>query len=128
MPSLMDRELTRLEGRPTSEGDNFRAGMWRRSYCVALNAVRSLEARLAASRRSSWDAPMTFFYPEIEPMICLEDEVRKLIAANPDKVEQTRTRPASLVGWWVGQVMKATNAGFQEIDVRRVVYEELFTR
>ena len=61
-------------------------------------------------------------------MICLEDEVRKLIKAHPDKVEQTRTRPNTLVGWWVGQVMKATDGKFSEIDARRVVYEELFTR
>jgi Asp-tRNA(Asn)/Glu-tRNA(Gln) amidotransferase B subunit len=61
-------------------------------------------------------------------MICLEDEVRKLIKANPDKVEQTRTRPASLVKWWVGQVMRATDAQFSEADVRSTVYEELFTR
>lgn len=61
-------------------------------------------------------------------MICLEDEVRKLIAANPDKVEQTKTRPASMVGWWVGQTMRATGAVFTEADVRQVVYEELFTR
>ena len=61
-------------------------------------------------------------------MVCLEDEVRKLVRANPDKVEQTKARPASLVGWWVGQVMAATDAAFAETDVRRVVYEELFTR
>lgn len=61
-------------------------------------------------------------------MICLEDAVRKIIKANPDKVEQTHTRPASLVGWWVGQVMYETDGVFSESDVRRVVYEELFTR
>lgn len=61
-------------------------------------------------------------------MVCLEDAVRKLIKDNPDKVEQTRTRPASLVGWWTGQVMKATDGKFSESEVRVVVYEELFTR
>lgn len=61
-------------------------------------------------------------------MICLEDEIRKIVKANPDKVEQTKTRPASLVGWWVGQVMKATDDQFPEHAVRAAVYEELFTR
>jgi Asp-tRNA(Asn)/Glu-tRNA(Gln) amidotransferase B subunit len=61
-------------------------------------------------------------------MICLEDEVRRIIKANPEKVEQTRQRPKELIGWFVGQAMKATNAAFDEGSVRLVVYEEIFTR
>lgn len=61
-------------------------------------------------------------------MICLEDAVRKIVKANPEKVEQTKTRPNTMVQWWVGRVMKETDAAFSEPDVRRVVYEELFTR
>jgi aspartyl-tRNA(Asn)/glutamyl-tRNA(Gln) amidotransferase subunit B len=30
-----------------------------------------------------------------------------VIAANPDKVEQARAKP-TLIGWFVGQVMKGT--------------------
>ena len=30
-----------------------------------------------------------------------------IIAANPDKVEQAKAKP-SLLGWFVGQVMKST--------------------
>ena len=37
----------------------------------------------------------------------IEKAVEEVIAANPDKVEQAKTKPA-LVGWFVGQVMKAT--------------------
>jgi len=37
----------------------------------------------------------------------IEAEVDKVIAANPDKVEQAKQKPA-LIGWFVGQVMKAT--------------------
>jgi aspartyl-tRNA(Asn)/glutamyl-tRNA(Gln) amidotransferase subunit B len=37
----------------------------------------------------------------------IEKAVDEVIAGNPDKVEQTKEKPA-LIGWFVGQVMKAT--------------------
>ena len=36
-----------------------------------------------------------------------EKAVMEIIAANPDKVEQVRAKP-TMLGWFVGQVMKAT--------------------
>ena len=38
----------------------------------------------------------------------IEVEIDALIAANPDKFAETREKP-KLFGWWVGQVMKATD-------------------
>ena len=38
----------------------------------------------------------------------IEAAVDEVIAANPDKVEQVKTKP-KLAGWFVGQVMKATS-------------------
>jgi aspartyl-tRNA(Asn)/glutamyl-tRNA(Gln) amidotransferase subunit B len=37
----------------------------------------------------------------------IEKVVDEIIAANPDKVEQVKAKP-SMLGWFVGQVMKAT--------------------
>ena len=37
----------------------------------------------------------------------IEREVDKIIAANPDKVEQAKAKP-TMLGWFVGQVMKST--------------------
>jgi len=37
----------------------------------------------------------------------IEAAVDEIIAANPDKVEQAREKP-NMIGWFVGQVMKAT--------------------
>ena len=37
----------------------------------------------------------------------IEKAVDAIIAANPDKVEQVKAKPAML-GWFVGQVMKST--------------------
>ena len=37
----------------------------------------------------------------------IEEAVDKIIAANPDKVAQAREKP-SMIGWFVGQVMKET--------------------
>ncbi|MFL5196103.1 MAG: Asp-tRNA(Asn)/Glu-tRNA(Gln) amidotransferase GatCAB subunit B, partial [Microvirga sp.] len=37
----------------------------------------------------------------------IEAAVDQIVAANPDKVEQAKGKP-TLLGWFVGQVMKAT--------------------
>ena len=37
----------------------------------------------------------------------IEKAVDQIIAANPDKAEQAKAKP-TLLGWFVGQVMKAT--------------------
>src|SRR5262249_38501217 len=37
----------------------------------------------------------------------IEKAVDTIIAANPDKVDQVRAKP-TMLGWFVGQVMKAT--------------------
>jgi aspartyl-tRNA(Asn)/glutamyl-tRNA(Gln) amidotransferase subunit B len=36
----------------------------------------------------------------------IEKAVDEIIAANPDKVEQAKAKP-TMLGWFVGQVMKA---------------------
>jgi aspartyl-tRNA(Asn)/glutamyl-tRNA(Gln) amidotransferase subunit B len=47
----------------------------------------------------------------------IERAVDEIIAANPDKVEQARSKPA-VIGWFVGQVMKASGgkANPQTVD------------
>ena len=37
----------------------------------------------------------------------IESAINAIIAANPDKVEQAKAKP-TLLGWFVGQTMKAT--------------------
>jgi len=44
---------------------------------------------------------------QVTDMGAIERAVDQVIAANPDKAEQARAKPA-LAGWFVGQVMKAT--------------------
>jgi aspartyl-tRNA(Asn)/glutamyl-tRNA(Gln) amidotransferase subunit B len=44
---------------------------------------------------------------QVTDMGAIEQAVDQVIAANPDKVEQAKAKPA-LTGWFVGQVMKAT--------------------
>jgi aspartyl-tRNA(Asn)/glutamyl-tRNA(Gln) amidotransferase subunit B len=44
---------------------------------------------------------------QVTDMGAIEAAVDQVIAANPEKAEQARAKPA-LIGWFVGQVMKAT--------------------
>jgi aspartyl-tRNA(Asn)/glutamyl-tRNA(Gln) amidotransferase subunit B len=44
---------------------------------------------------------------QVTDMGAIETAVDQVIAANPDKAEQAKAKPA-LTGWFVGQVMKAT--------------------
>ena len=54
----------------------------------------------------------------------IEAEVDKIIAANPDKVEQAKGKP-SLAGWFVGQVMKATGGKANPQAVQQIVKAKL---
>ena len=54
----------------------------------------------------------------------IEVEVDKVIAANPDKVEQARAKP-NLAGWFVGQVMKATGGKANPQAVQALVRRKL---
>ncbi len=44
---------------------------------------------------------------QVTDMGAIEAAVDQVIAANPEKAEQAKAKPA-LAGWFVGQVMKAT--------------------
>ena len=44
---------------------------------------------------------------QVTDLAAIEKVVDDIIAANPDKVEQAKAKPA-LIGWFVGQVMKAS--------------------
>jgi aspartyl-tRNA(Asn)/glutamyl-tRNA(Gln) amidotransferase subunit B len=44
---------------------------------------------------------------QVTDVSAIEKVVDEIVAGNPDKVEQARAKPA-LIGWFVGQVMKAS--------------------
>ena len=54
----------------------------------------------------------------------IEAEVDKILAANPDKVEQAREKP-SMAGWFVGQVMKATGGKANPKAVNEIIRAKL---
>ena len=54
----------------------------------------------------------------------IEAAVEAVIAANPDKVEQARSKP-TLAGWFVGQVMKATGGKANPQAVNQLVKARL---
>jgi aspartyl-tRNA(Asn)/glutamyl-tRNA(Gln) amidotransferase subunit B len=54
----------------------------------------------------------------------IEQTVDALIAANPDKVEEARTKPKAL-GWWVGQLMKATGGKASPAVINDVIKAKL---
>ena len=54
----------------------------------------------------------------------IEGAVDAVIAANPDRVEQAKTKPGVL-GWFVGQVMKATGGKANPQAVRDALKRRL---
>jgi aspartyl-tRNA(Asn)/glutamyl-tRNA(Gln) amidotransferase subunit B len=54
----------------------------------------------------------------------IEAAVDKVIAANPEKVEQTKTKP-TLMGWFVGQVMKETGGKANPQAVNELLKQKL---
>ncbi|MEQ9691980.1 MAG: Asp-tRNA(Asn)/Glu-tRNA(Gln) amidotransferase GatCAB subunit B, partial [Bauldia litoralis] len=54
----------------------------------------------------------------------IEGMVDEIIAANPDKAEQAREKPAML-GWFVGQVMKASQGKANPQAVNALLKQKL---
>lgn len=50
--------------------------------------------------------------------------VDALAAANPDKVEEARQKPKAM-GWWVGQIMKATGGKADPAAINAIIREKL---
>jgi aspartyl-tRNA(Asn)/glutamyl-tRNA(Gln) amidotransferase subunit B len=50
--------------------------------------------------------------------------VNEIVAANPDKVAQAKAKPA-LIGWFVGQAMKATGGKANPSTVNALLKEKL---
>jgi aspartyl-tRNA(Asn)/glutamyl-tRNA(Gln) amidotransferase subunit B len=54
----------------------------------------------------------------------IEKAVDAIIAANPDKVEQAKAKP-TMLGWFVGQVMKASGGKANPQAVNAILKEKL---
>ena len=54
----------------------------------------------------------------------IEKAVDEIIAANPDKVEQAKAKP-SMLGWFVGQVMKSTGGKANPAAVNDILKSKL---
>jgi aspartyl-tRNA(Asn)/glutamyl-tRNA(Gln) amidotransferase subunit B len=61
---------------------------------------------------------------QVTDMGAIETAVDQVIAANPDKAEQAKAKPA-LAGWFVGQVMKATGGKASPQAVNALVKAKL---
>ena len=63
---------------------------------------------------------------QVTDMGAIEEAVDEVIAANPDKVEQVKAKP-SMLGWFVGQVMKATGGKASPQAVNDLLKQKLGT-
>ncbi|MEX2166445.1 MAG: Asp-tRNA(Asn)/Glu-tRNA(Gln) amidotransferase subunit GatB [Methyloceanibacter sp.] len=61
---------------------------------------------------------------QVTDMGAIEKAVDEAIAANPDKAEQAKAKPA-LIGWFVGQVMKATGGKASPQAVNALLKQKL---
>jgi aspartyl-tRNA(Asn)/glutamyl-tRNA(Gln) amidotransferase subunit B len=61
---------------------------------------------------------------QVTDMCAIEAAVDQVIAANPEKAEQAKAKPA-VAGWFVGQVMKATGGKASPQAVNELVRKKL---
>ena len=61
---------------------------------------------------------------QLKDTSAIEAEIDKIIAANPDKVEQVKQKPKAL-GWFVGEVMKATSGKANPKSVNDILKSKL---
>lgn len=61
---------------------------------------------------------------QVTDTVAIESEIDKIIAANPDKVEQVKEKPR-MMGWFVGQVMQATGGKANPQVVNEILQKKL---
>ncbi|MBI1262322.1 MAG: Asp-tRNA(Asn)/Glu-tRNA(Gln) amidotransferase subunit GatB [Rhizobiales bacterium] len=61
---------------------------------------------------------------QVTDLSAIEAVIDEVLAANPDKVEQTKVKPA-LVAWFVGQVMKSTSGKANPQVVNKILAAKL---
>jgi aspartyl-tRNA(Asn)/glutamyl-tRNA(Gln) amidotransferase subunit B len=61
---------------------------------------------------------------QVQDLGAIEKAVDAIIAANPDKVEQAKAKP-SMLGWFVGQVMKSTGGKANPAAVNEILKTKL---
>ena len=61
---------------------------------------------------------------QVTDMGAIEKAVNDIIAANPDKVEQVTSKP-SMLGWFVGQVMKSTGGKANPQAVNEILRQKI---
>ena len=64
---------------------------------------------------------------QVTDMGAIEEAVDQVIAANPDKVEQVKAKP-TMLGWFVGQVMKSTGGKASPQAVNDLLKAKLGTK
>jgi len=61
---------------------------------------------------------------QVTDTVAIEKAVDDIITANPDKVEQAKAKP-TLLGWFVGQVMKTTGGKANPQAVNQILRQKL---
>ncbi len=61
---------------------------------------------------------------QVTDLGAIETAVDEVMAANPDKIEQVRAKP-NMLGWFVGQVMKATGGKANPQAVNKLLKEKI---
>ncbi len=61
---------------------------------------------------------------QVTDMGAIEKAIDDIIAANPDKVEQVKSKP-SMLGWFVGQVMKSTGGKANPQSVNDILRQKI---
>jgi len=61
---------------------------------------------------------------QVTDVAAIEKAVDEVLAANPDKVQQVKAKP-TMLGWFVGQVMKATGGKANPAAVNELLKQKL---
>ena len=88
---------------------------------VALDELRELHT---SGVLSELEIVETRGMKQVTDTGAIEKAVDEVLAANPDKVEQAKAKPA-MAGWFVGQVMKATSGKASPQAVNALIKSKL---
>ena len=96
----------------------------RRRHDLRQDRQGRVRDRLDRGRRSPAAIVEARGLKQVTDTGAIERAVDEIIAANPDKVEQVRAKP-TMLGWFVGQVMKSTGGKANPQAVSDLLREKL---
>ncbi len=124
-PFLLEESKVEFAAAPVSAGDFARLLQLVEKKTISGTMAKDVLREMIATRKGPEQIVSEKGLQQINDVDKLASVAREIIAANPKQTEQYRSGKTATLGWFVGQVMKATRGQANAQVVQEVLKKEL---